>query len=412
MRQVLFIGAALSAVASGASAQALPGTPLLDLRARYEAFDQAGLAKDAAAWTLRTAIGWETPAFHGLKALVEVEDVRAAGHFNVAVPGPGGASLNGKTAYPAINDPEVTELNRLQLAWRPSAAFSATLGRQRIQFDDQRFIGNAGWRQDEQTFDAARADFAHGAFKASYVYLDRINRTFGQARDWRSDSHLLNAAWSPSGDLRLTGFVYALDFANSAVNSSLTEGVRISGKATAGPFKLAYNGSLAHQRDWRNNPGRFGLDDYEGELAATHGAWTLKGAYEQLDGDGKVGFFTPLGTNHAFQGWADAFAVAGGSKTAVDGLKDKAVSVIWQPRLKLPHWSNTQLTVAYHDFDAQRTGAGLAHEWDAQVQAALSPKLTLLLKYADFQREATVPPGTTAAPPSRRKAWVSLEYRL
>jgi hypothetical protein len=412
LRPALFVGAAVWAAGSAASAQAIPGTPILDIRARAETVDQQGLARDAQAWTLRTAFGWETPAFHGFKALAEIEDVRAAGRFNVAVPGPGGASLNGKTAYPSVNDPQVTELNRLQVAWTPNAAVSATLGRQRIQLDDQRFVGNAGWRQDDQTFDAARLDVAHAAFRATYVYIDRVNRTFGQTRDWRSDSHLLNASWLPSSNLRLTGFVYALDFSNSPLNSSLTAGARLSGKGAAGPFKLTYNGAVARQRDWRNNPADFALHQYEGDLAATRGAWTLKGSYEQLGGDGRIGFSTPLGTNHALQGWADAFAVAGGSKTHVDGIKDAALSLAWQPHFKAAHWSNTQVTVAYHDFNAQRTGADLAHEWDAQVQASLSRQLTLLVKYADFERQPAAPTATTAAPPSRRKGWVSLQYRL
>ncbi|MGL1204265.1 alginate export family protein, partial [Vibrio parahaemolyticus] len=33
-----------------------------------------------------------------------------------------------------------------------------TVGRQRITLDDQRWVGNAGWRQNEQRFDAARIE--------------------------------------------------------------------------------------------------------------------------------------------------------------------------------------------------------------------------------------------------------------
>jgi hypothetical protein len=35
-------------------------------------------------------------------------------------------------------------------------ALDLTLGRQRINLDDQRFVGSVGWRQNEQTFDAVR----------------------------------------------------------------------------------------------------------------------------------------------------------------------------------------------------------------------------------------------------------------
>ena len=45
---------------------------------------------------------------------------------------------------------------------------------------------------------------------------------------------------------------------------------------------------------------------------------TLQGAVEQLDGRGlNKTFDTPLGTNHAFQGWADLFLI-----TPADGIRD------------------------------------------------------------------------------------------
>ena len=67
--------------------------------------------------------------------------------------------LNGKTRYPVIADPDNTELNQLYVMYAPSAAIRLTLGRQRINYDNQRFFGASSWRQNEQTFDAL--DFQH-----------------------------------------------------------------------------------------------------------------------------------------------------------------------------------------------------------------------------------------------------------
>ena len=64
---------------------------------------------------------------HGLKGLVEFEDVRAAGDYNDGVPP--------AEPYPAVADPEVTELNRAQLTWTPASVATVTLGRQLIVFD-------------------------------------------------------------------------------------------------------------------------------------------------------------------------------------------------------------------------------------------------------------------------------------
>jgi Alginate export len=395
------------------------GKLILEVRARYEAVDQthtATLLDKANAFTVRTRLGWETAEWNGLKGLIEFEDVRQAGpeHYAVNVPGATTPPLNGadKARYPVVNDPDVTELNRAQLTWAPGAALQVTAGRQRILLDDQRFVGNVGWRQDEQTFDAVRADLALGRFKATYAYVSHINRILGELRDWDSDSHLLNATWSPAEALRLQGFVYALDFGNSAINSSITKGVKASGKAWLGLYQLAYNATWARQSDYHHNTPDFSLDYFGADLAATFDIYTAKISYESLEGDGTRGFTTPLATVHAFNGWSDAFVSPGGNKSFVDGLEDLNVSLNVKPRFRATYFFNTDLVARYHDFDDQRTGANLGHEWDLQFTAAITTKLSVQLKYADFQRVKTVPVGTAAPPASRTKTWLTLEYKF
>ena len=65
------------------------------------------------------------------------------------------STRNSKTGYSTISDPYVNELDQL---WLSYAGITDTLikgGRQRIKLDDDRFIGNVGWRQLEQTYDSA-----------------------------------------------------------------------------------------------------------------------------------------------------------------------------------------------------------------------------------------------------------------
>lgn len=395
------------------------GKLILEVRARYEGVDQtrtATLRDRADAFTIRTHLGWETAEWNGLKGLVEFEDVRQAGgeHYAVNVPGASTPPLNGadKARYPVVNDPDVTELNRAQVTWTPSAALQVTAGRQRILIDDQRFVGNVGWRQDEQTFDAVRADMAWGRFKATYAYVSHVNRILGELRDWDSDSHLFNAMWSPSEALRLEGFVYALDFGNSAINSSLTKGAKASGKTWLGLYQLAYNATWARQSDYHHNTPDFSLDYFGADLAATFDIYTAKVSYESLEGDGTRGFTTPLATVHAFNGWSDAFVSPGGNKSFVDGLEDLNVSLNVKPRFRSTYFFNADLVARYHDFDDQRTGANLGHEWDLQFTAAITTKLSVQLKYADFQRVKSVPLGTAAPPASRTKTWLTLEYKF
>jgi hypothetical protein len=396
------------------------GHLLLDVRGRWEHVDQTKTAKltdDANAFTVRTQLGWETGAWHGVKALLEFQNVSHLGPEDYAVNVPGAVTppLNGadKAKYPLINDPDETELNRLQLAWTPVKEFTATVGRQRILIDDQRFIGNVGWRQNEQTFDAARAEFAVMGFSGTYVYLDRINRVLGPSSNWQSDSHLLNLAYTAAPQLRLEGFVYALDFSNSPINSSITEGGRITGKAPLGPLQLTYGATYADQRNYHSGATpHFDLGYYDVNLAAAWKMLTGKVDYEVLEGNGVRGFTTPLGTTHGFNGWADAWVSPGGNKSFVDGIKDLNASLAYRPPIKAKFFFNPELTAIYHDFHDEKTGAGLAHEWDLLATASFTKQLTGLVKFADFQRNATVPLGTATPPPSRSKVWIGFEYKL
>lgn len=381
----------------GFSDSILAGKPILEVRLREEFVDQANFAKDASALTVRTRFGWETASWNNLKATLEFENVQRIGgqRYNT--------TTNGRTTYPVVADPDVTELNRAQIAWKPSDKFMATIGRQRINLDDQRFIGSVGWRQDEQTIDAARVDLTFGKLKATYIYLDKINRVFGQALDWDSDSHALNVTYSLAEPLKVQGFLYALDFKQSPANSSITYGVKATGSAWVSLFKVAYGGTYARQTEYRNNPAKFALDYWEGDVSGTFDVYTLKVSYENLGGNGVKGFATPLATLHAFQGWADVFLT-----TPANGVQDVNVSLTATPRFKFKYLYNFAVVVRYHDFRAARTNAPLGTEWDAQVQALINPHLTALIKYADYQG----PTPLQAAFASRRKLWFSLEYKL
>lgn len=390
------------------------GKLILEERTRYETVDQQGLARSAEAFTTRTRLGWQTAQWAGFSALVEVQNVAQLGpeHYNVAIPGPGGASLNGKTLYPIVNDPRSTRLQLAQLAWKPVKPLTFTVGRQAILIDDQRFVGDVGWRQNAQTFDAVRADVAVGGFKATYAYLSHINRIFGGEKDWDSQSHLFNASYRFADLLTVEGFDYALDFTNSPINSSQTYGVKLVGKTKASGVTLGYDATFARQTPYGNEPQRFNLGYWQGDLSAT--AWIVTGKvdYEVLQGNGQRGFSTPLATTHPFQGWSDAFATAGGNKTEVDGIRDLNFTAVVRPPFAAPFLSKPELMARWHDFHADLTGAQLGSELDLMATAAVTSKLSALVKYADFHRENAVPAGTVAAPPSRSKVWVGFEFKL
>ena len=120
----------------------------LDLRYRYEHVEQEGFDEDADASTLRLRLGFGSGVYYGFSAYVDFEVLRAIGADDYT------STVNGKDEFPAVFDPEDEELNQAYLAYSAPKKTVVRLGRQRIVLDNHRFVGNVGWRQLEQTFDA------------------------------------------------------------------------------------------------------------------------------------------------------------------------------------------------------------------------------------------------------------------
>ena len=119
-------------------------------RLRHEAVVDGAFALDARATTLRLRAGLRFGRDDGFSALLEGEGIASAGDAH-------DSGANRGAGRPGVLDPEGAGLNQAWVAWK-SPALAATAGRQRLLFANQRWIGNSGWRQDEQTFDALAFD--------------------------------------------------------------------------------------------------------------------------------------------------------------------------------------------------------------------------------------------------------------
>jgi hypothetical protein len=395
MRHAHLWAAALVSSAVCASPAAADEVKLiLESRLRYEGVDQTDLAKDAVALTLRTRLGLQTPVWQGFQGLVEGENVLAfEDRYN--------STINGKTNLPVVADPETTELNRLQLSWTGDKA-AAVVGRQRIIFPSARFVGNVGFRQNEQTFDAVRLDLKPARhLSVTYAYVDRVRRVFGDDSpqgEWRSDSHLAQADWKqPWGQLSAHG--EWLDFANAPTQSSATLGLRveIQKPLSADGLKGTLEAAYARQEDHAANPLDFEVDYAAASVGLRKAdTWGSLGV-ERLDGNGRRGFSTPLATLHAFQGWADVFLV-----TPAEGVQDLNLKAGATVRTQaLPP---IQLAAAAHRFTLPDGGDLYGTEVDLLAAAPLGRRLTLETKVAWFDGDR---PGYA----DRTKVWVSLDYR-
>jgi len=282
----------------------------INLRYRFEYVDQGGFTKDARASTLRAAVGYGTDGWHGLSAYLGVQGVLAVGNdlYN--------STVNGRTAYPVVADPEVFDLWQAYLQWVSPWDVTARAGRQLINYDNQRWIGTVAFRQNEQTYDAARlisANLPDTAFE--YVYVDNVNRVFGpHAPPGPNDgvfpmsSHLIHAAYTGFKPVTAVAYAYLLDFtrpANFGLSTAST-GLRLFGMAPIdGDWKVLYAGEYARQSSYASNPMSYGLDYYFAEGGVGYGPAALKGGYESLEGNGTVAVQMPLSTLHLFEGWAD-----------------------------------------------------------------------------------------------------------
>ena len=368
---------------------------LANFRLRAEGADFDNGTQAAEALTYRARIGFETGAFANTKFLIEFDHVEdLAGEFN--------DTLNGNTDRAVIADPNVTELNRLQLSNTSIPDTTVTVGRQRIILDDSRFVGNVGWRQNEQTFDAIRAvNKSIDNLTVDVSYVDQVNRIFGdEAASGRFDSEswLLNAGYKlpiDGLDVTLSGFGYFLDLSNAGLSSDT-----IGGKITAkkGPFGVA--ASYATQSDAGDNPTDYSADYYFLEGSFKKNGFNAALGYEVLgadeDSDGR--FLTPLATLHKFNGYADVFLT-----TPTAGLEDLYGKIGYKTGAigPLPF---VNMFAVYHDYSSDESDIDLGSEINAVVATKISKKVGLLFKFADYSQ------GDDGTPFDRSRYSVQLDY--
>ena len=362
-------------------------------RYRYEQVDDGtpNLAS-AYAQTLRSAIGYRSNSYRQFDAYLQVENVLALGDDSLYNDG----GSNGVNNRAVVVDPEGTELQQGYLRFSGLPKTLLTVGRQEITHRPaplHRYVGNILWRQNWQSFDAVRAvNLSIPHTLIDYAYVWQVNRIFGSDNPrpdvarFQMNSHFLNIQYSGLSAAKLEAYGYWLEFTTpvSAKFSTATYGLRVSGdKVIAPKTKWLYAGEYAKQLDFANNPYAIGADYWLAELGLNYTFdglvqnAGLKLSTEYLTGQGGVNAFqTPLGTNHAFQGFADRFLVTPG-----DGIADYFAT------LQLKFASETQLSVVYHQFHAEHDHYHYGDEVDLVLEHPLSEHLIAGCKWADYRAD-------------------------
>jgi hypothetical protein len=370
------------------------GAVKVDLNYRYENADQedvtnpllsgkptASQPRTANANTARLRLGLLSPVFHGLQGYAEYEGIYAMqSDYN--------STRNGKTGYTVIADPYVNELDQL---WISYAGIPDTLikgGRQRIKLDDDRFIGNVGWRQLEQTYDSVLITHNNQQLFGLTVNVGYIGnvKTFTATTE-NINAPILNVNYKLGDYGNLIGYGYWLGYTEQEnyAKSSQSYGLRLTNFQKPGDtlkmsdnYGLVYTAEWSIQKDYLNSPQKYTVNRYNLMGGFTAYNFTVQGAMEQLNGLGQNQTFqTPLGTNHAFQGWADLFLV-----TPKDGIRDVFGTMI----TTLDRGSVT-LTGMYHNFYDDTGNIHYGKEWDFMATKKFGKHYTLLAKYAYYDAD-------------------------
>ena len=349
------------------------GTVNFSMRFRHESVEQENALADASASTVRTRMTLQSAPVAGFSGVFEVDNVSTFGSDSydsfVLDEYRGNHSI--------IADPVGTEVNQAYLQYQASDQFKARLGTQRILHAAQRFIGGVGWRQNEQTFDAITASFADGGITVDYSYVWNVNRIFNSSKpsaqlgDLDSDSHFLLA--TTKGDWgSLSGFVYALDFAEAGALSSMSAGLTYTG--TIGPASVL--ASVARQNDYADNPVDYSANYINLEAGMPIGPVRVIAGVEILGSDdGIKSFTTPLATLHKWQGWTDLFL-----GTPASGIEDRYLTVSGSI-------GKVGVAATYHDFSSEHGSTEYGGEWDLIANYAINELVSTQLKYATFDSD-------------------------
>jgi hypothetical protein len=407
---------AQSALAADTLTDALTGGKAsANLQYRYEDVRNASVpaagtnTNTATAHTVRLRLGYETATFNGFGAMVEAESTHDLGNKKYN-------STNPVTTQNAtILDPEVTEINQAYLSYSGMANTTVKFGRQRVILDNARFVGNVGWRQNEQTFDAfTLVNKSLPSTTITAGYITNVNRVIGDGVTGGNapmSSPIFNVSYKGWSFAEIVGYAYMLDYtitapyAANATNSSDTYGLRLNGSTAMGGNKLLYTAEFAEQRSAHGNTVNYKTSYtlLEGGVDVTNIA-VFKLGYEVLGSDtglANTQFKTPLATLHAFNGWADMFL-----NTPNQGLKDTYVSA----NTKLAGFG---LGAVYHDYrtdvtTAALTNSNLGKEWNLVATYPFNKNTLVGLKYADYKAGT----NNAAALVNTQKTWLWGEFKF
>lgn len=374
--------------------------------------------QQAEAITLKGRLTLEQPLPKNVDLLVQIDHVEAFldDHHS------DGVLNNGE---PVIADPQTTELNQFVFSYQHND-WTLNMGRFGLKLANERFVGGVEFRQNDQTFDGLKLDYGFSTQSQwSYVYLDNVNRIFGDDADsmlspmdsqfnatngvrptamlgdHRVDAHLLFVDYREWDYWQWHAFMLSLSNHDHRPFSNRTVGVRAMGRKKLTGVELFGEFDIAVQRQQAvdDNPSiarRPSLTYRSVNIGMIIKRIEFSLQQEVLGAEDQVSFITPLATLHKFNGWADQFL-----GTPADGLIDQVIQVAWRPRPFI-------IDLRWHQYKTENSRVDIGEELNLDLVYRRGRHHQWKIRIADFD-----PADDQSVRTNPIKKWfLSYAYRL
>lgn len=434
------------------------GKNMTSFRLRYEHVGQDGLQpnnftnaanqlnptrneelKDADGITLRSLVGWQTAPYKNFSVAVQFINVsKLDDSFNDGTNGfriNGGTNQNSKIQYAKIVDPDFTDINQLYIDWTGIKNTRVRLGRQQVNLDNVRFIGDIAFRQVMQVFDGVSVlNKSLPDTEIFAAHFEEITQITSVQRG--GDLDIANIRYRISPTEFLVGYGYLsnvndLGFGNAwfgagtlnnsgrpnltADQSNKTFGIRLDGTHPFNPnVRAHYTAEYAKQTDYADGDKRIDAHYYKIGAGAGYDNFNMRIDQELLSSnDSLYAFQTPYGTNHLFQGWVDKFLA-----TPRQGIKDTFVTATYK-------WNDVLFFADYHVFKSDedfntvgsgtiRNGNQYGTEWNVAATYNYNKNIMTKIEYGKFSEDDQYQATSTTSQAGRvrdtEKLWLTAMY--
>ncbi len=379
------------------------GKVSLNLRLSYEYsnLDDAAQHPHGEGINLQTRLGYRTADYHDTNVYLQFHSlINILDDFNASGRG-------GNLRRDVIADPDGERIHQAYIEFNGFPETRVRSGRLEILLDDQRFIGNVGWRQNGQSFDGVTLSY-NPIEKLNILGAGilRVNDIFLEHTDV-DHLLLLNVGYEYDPNHHFTAFTYLLDGENNTKSARdiATYGGRLDG-IYADIF--LYDFTYARQGDYRQgeNHQAYMLNSFTGlkfDLAS------IGIGYNEISGQdgGDKPFDTLFGTTHKFQGWADQFTATNGGN-----IKEGIEEIYFKLGMTI---LATDFVFVYHIFNALENEDGIyngpfGNEIDVDITRKFTDQLAGEIKLAWYNEVDNQRKGISNFTQDEEVFWARLMY--